>query len=126
MSSKCSTLQAIETASQIVDAFLSTPSALTPTAINTLVNQILLVEGSVQSLPINNVRKADIINRLNQAVTILQGGTPGLTNIEIILAVSQILQTVFIKVDNLCLPCPQGLVFVNPSNVFNTACCCSC
>jgi hypothetical protein len=126
MSSKCSTLHDIETASQIVDSFLSTPGALTPTVINTLVTQILLVEGSVQSLPINAVRKADIITRLNQAVTLLQGGTPGLTNIEIILAVSQILQTVSLKVDNLCLPCPQGTVTVNPSNTFSTLCSCSC
>ena len=126
MSSKCSTLQDIETASQIVDSFLSTPGALTPTVVTTLVNQILLVEGSVQSLPINNVRKTDILTRLNQAITLLQGGTQGLSNIEIILAVSQILQTVSLKVENLTLPCPQGIVTVNPSNTFSTLCQCSC
>jgi hypothetical protein len=121
MSSKCSVLQDIANASQIVDSFLSTPASLTPTDINTLVNQILLVQGAVQDLPINAVRKADIINRLNQAITILQGGA-GITNIEIILAVSQILQTVALKVENLTLPCTQGIAIIHPSNTFSTIC----
>lgn len=126
MSSKCSVLQDIANASQVVDSFLSTPGALTPTVITSLVTQVLLVEGAVQDLPINATRKSDIINRLNQAVSILQGGTPGLSNIEILLTVSQILQTVGLKVENLMIPCSQGIVTVTPSNIFNTSCnlCC--
>ncbi len=123
MSSKCSVLQAIANASQSVDSFLSNPAGLTATAVTSLVNQVLLVQGAVQDLPINAVRKTDIVNRLNQAVTILQGGT-GLTNIEIILAVSQILQTVALKVENLTLSCPQGITIIRPSNIFSTICQC--
>ncbi|MGE5581475.1 MAG: hypothetical protein ACM3X9_02965 [Bacillota bacterium] len=120
--SKCSILQAISSASQAVDAFLSNPAGLTATTANNLISQILLVQGAAQALPINAVRKGDIIGRLNQAISLLQFSTPGLTNIEIILAVSQILQTVSLKVENLTLPCPQGIVTVHPSNTFSTLC----
>ena len=123
MSSKCSVLQDIANASQIEDSFLSMPAALTPATAASIVNQLLLVQGAVQALPINAVRKADIINRLNQAITLLSGVT-GLTSIETILAVSQILQTVALKVENLRLPCSQGLTIVHPSNTFNTICNC--
>lgn len=123
MSSKCSVLQDIANASQFVDSFLSTPAALTPTTSAAIINQLLLVQGAIQDLPINAIRKADIIGRLNQAIALLQGGT-GLTNIEIILAVSQILQTVALKVENLTLPCPQGIAIIHPSNTFSTSCHC--
>jgi hypothetical protein len=123
MSSKCSVLQDLATVSQDVDAFLSNPTGLTTTAITTLVNEILSVQGAAQDLPINATRKADIINRLTQAVTILQGGA-GLSNINIILAVSQILQTVALKVENLTLPCTQGIATIHPSNTFSTSCHC--
>ena len=121
MSSKCSVLQDIANAAQVVDSFLSTPGSLTPATAASLINQLLLVQGAVQDLPLNAIRKADIINRLNQAIALLQGGT-GLTNIEIILAVSQILQTVALKVENLRLPCTQGITIVHPSNTFSTIC----
>lgn len=123
MSSKCSVLQDIANASQIVDSFLSSPASLTPTAAASLVTQLLLVQGAVQDLPLNAIRKTDIINRLNQAIALLQVAI-GLTNIETILAVSQILQTVALKVQNLTLPCPQGITIVHPSNTFSTICNC--
>jgi hypothetical protein len=121
MSSKCSVLQDLATVSQDVDSFLSNPAGLTSTVITTLVNEILSVQGAAQDLPINATRKADIINRLTQAITILQGGA-GLSNIDIILAVSQILQTVALKVENLVLPCTQGIATIHPSNTFSTIC----
>jgi hypothetical protein len=121
MSSKCSVLQDLAKVSQDVDSFLSKHNALTTTAINTLVSEILSVQGAAQDLPINATRKADIIKRFTQAVTILQGGA-GLSNIDKILAVSQILQTIALKVENLTLPCPQGTVTVHPSNTFSTIC----
>jgi hypothetical protein len=124
MSSKCSVLQDIANASQIVDSFLSTPAALTPTVAASIINQLLLVQGAVQDLPINAVRKTDILTRLNQAITLLSGVT-GLTGIETILAVSQILQTVALKIENLRLPCSQGITIVHPSNTFSTICNCS-
>ncbi|HBE79505.1 MAG TPA: hypothetical protein DDW65_17270 [Firmicutes bacterium] len=123
MSSKCSVLQDIANVSQNVDSFLSTPAALTPTTAAALINQILLLQGAVRDLPINAIRKTDILNRLNQAITLLQG-VIGLTNIETILSVSQILQTVALKVENLCLPCSQGITIVHPSNTFSTICNC--
>jgi hypothetical protein len=104
-----------------VDAFLSNPAALTPAAVATLINQILSVQGAAQDLPINAIRKADIVNRLSQAIAILQG-TGGLTGVSLILAVSQILQTVALKVENLTLPCTQGIVTIHPSNTFSTIC----
>ena len=122
MSSKCSVLQDLAVVSQNVDAFLSTPAALTATTASTLISQLTSVQGAVQALPINAIRRSDILNRLNQAIALLQFTTPGLTNIEIILAVSQILQTVSLKVENLTIPCPQGILTVNPSNTFNTIC----
>lgn len=120
--SACSVLQAIQNLAQIVDDFLSSPSSLTTSAINNLVLQIELIKGSVQELPINSKRKGDIISRLNQAESILQSTTSSLRNIERILAVSQILQTVVLKIQNLRLPCPQGKTTVVSSNTFSTIC----
>ena len=102
MSTTLSTLQSIKNTSQSVDDFLSNPGSLTAAAINDLNIQIELIKGAVRELPINNTSKNDILNRLNQAESILQSS--GLTKIERILAVSQILQTVALKVETLCLP----------------------
>jgi hypothetical protein len=121
MSSKCSVLQNLANVSQDVDSFLSNPAGLTTAVRSTLISEIASLQGAVQDLPLNAIRKADIQNRLTQAITILQGGT-SLSNIDIILAVSQILQTVALKIENLRLPCNQGVETVHPSNTFSTIC----
>ena len=124
MSSACSVLRRIEEVSQAVAEFLGNPGALTPAVAADLINRIELIRGAVRSLPLASGPKNDILRRLNQAQFILQNGTLGLTPIERVLSVLQILQLSAFKVKNRKLPCPQGFVTVHPSNRFNTICAC--
>lgn len=124
MSSACSVLRRIEEVSQAVAEFLGNPGALTPAVAADLINQIKLIRGAVRALPLASGPKNDILRRLNQAQFILQNGTLGLSAIDRILAVLQILQLSAFKVKNRKLPCPQGFVTVHPSNRFNTICAC--
>ena len=125
MSSACTVLRRIEEVSQAVAEFLGNPAALTPAVAAELSNQIELIRGAVRNLPLAAGPKNDILRRLNQAQFILQNGTLGLTAIERLLAVLQILQLSAFKVQNRKLPCPQGFVKVHPSGRFNTLCLCS-
>ena len=125
MSSACSVLRRIEEVSQAVAEFLGNPGALTPAVAADLINRIELIRGAVRSLPLAAGAKNDLLRRLNQAQFILQNGTPGLSAIERILAVLQILQLSAFKLKNRKLPCPQGFITVHPSNRFNTLCVCS-
>ena len=125
MSSACTVLRRIEEVSQAVAEFLGNPAALTPAVAADLINQIELIRGAVRNLPLAAGPKNDILRRLNQAQFILQNGTLGLTAIERLLAVLQILQLSAFKVQNRKLPCPQGFVKVHPSGRFNTLCLCS-
>ncbi|NLW60062.1 MAG: hypothetical protein GX073_06945 [Firmicutes bacterium] len=125
MSSACSVLRRIEEVSQAVAEFLGNPGALTPAVAADLINRIELIRGAVRSLPLAAGAKNDLLRRLNQAQFILQNGTLGLSAIERILAVLQILQLSAFKLKNRKLPCPQGFITVHPSNRFNTLCVCS-
>jgi len=125
VSSACSVLRRIEEVSQAVAEFLGNPGALTPAVAADLINRIELIRGAVRSLPLAAGAKNDLLRRLNQAQFILQNGTPGLSAIERILAVLQILQLSAFKLKNRKLPCPQGFITVHPSNRFNTLCVCS-
>ncbi len=126
MSSKCSVLRDLTHLSQLVDDFLSNPGALNNSSVNFLISRFLSVQGAAQALPIKKAKKCDILHRFAQAISILQS-RDGLSNINIILAISQILQTIRLKIEDLCIPCPQGIVTVHPSNTFNTSCkCCKC
>ncbi|HHW12006.1 MAG TPA: hypothetical protein GXX33_03285 [Firmicutes bacterium] len=124
MSSACSVLRRIEEVSQAVAEFLGNPAALTPAVAADLINQIELIRGAVRNLPLASGPKNDLLRRLNQAQFILQNGTLGLSAIEQLLAVLQILQLSAFKLKNRKLPCPQGFVVVHPSNRFNTLCVC--
>jgi len=124
MSSACSVLRRIEVVSQEVAEFLGNPSALTPAIAADLSNQIELIRGVVRNLPLSTARKNDILRRLNQAQFILANGTLGLSDIERILSVLQILQLSAMKVKSQKLPCVGGLVTVHPSNRFSTVCVC--
>ena len=124
MSSACSVLRRIEEVSQEVAEFLGNPSALTPAIAADLSNRIELIRGGVRNLPLASGPKNDILRRLNQAQFILQNGTLGLSNIQRILSVLQILQLSALKVSSRKLPCPPGFVTVHPSNRFNTICRC--
>ena len=124
MSSACSVLRRIEVVSQEVAEFLGNPSALTPAIAAELSNQIELIRGVVRNLPLSTARKNDILRRLNQAQFILANGTLGLSDIERILSVLQILQLSAMKVKNRKLPCVGGFVTVHPSNCFSTICRC--
>ena len=124
MSSACSVLRRIEEVSQAVAEFLGNPAALTPAVAADLINQIELIRGAVRNLPLAAGPKNDLLRRLNQAQFILQNGTLGLSAIDRILAVLQILQLSAFKLKNRKLPCPQGFVVVHPSNRFNTLCVC--
>lgn len=124
MSSACSVLRRIEDVSQAVAEFLGNPSALTPTVASDLINRIELIRGGVRNLPLSSGRKNDLLRRLNQAQFILQNGTLGLSDIQRILSVMQILQLSAMKVNNRKLPCTGGIVTVHPSNRFSTICRC--
>lgn len=124
--SSCSVLRDIQNVSQQIAPFLSSPGSLTPAIAATLVTSLELVKGAVRALPLAFGPKNDILNVLTEAQTILQlNGSLGLTSAEQLLSVLQLLQLAAFKVENANLPCPQGLVFVTPSNVFNTTCNCS-
>lgn len=121
--SACSVLQNIQNVSQVIADFLANPGAFSPTTAANLIIQIELVKGAVRELPINATRKNDILNRLNEAQFILQqNGALGFTIITELLAILQILQLSALKVQNLCLPCPQGTTTVRPSTTFSTRC----
>lgn len=121
--SACSALQNIQNISQTIADFLANPGAFNATVAANLVIQIELVKGSVRELPINAIRKNDILNRLNEAQLILQqNGALGFTAITELLAILQILQLSALKIQNLRLPCPQGITTVVPSNTFSTIC----
>ncbi len=121
--SACSVLRDIQNLLQIVSDFLGNPSAFTPTVAANLVTQIELVRGAVRQLPINLVLKNDILARLNEAQFILQqGGALGYDTLTQLLAIIQIIQISGLKVQNLRLPCPQGITIVHPSNTFSTLC----
>jgi hypothetical protein len=122
MSCSLIVLNGIENVSQTVANFLTNPASLTSANATTLITQIELVIGSVRELPLNAQRKADIINRLVEAQVILQNGTLGLTTIEQLLAVLQILQVAALKVSDRNIPCVQGFTSASHSNVFNTSC----
>jgi hypothetical protein len=122
MSCSLIVLTAIENVSQSVANFLTNPASLTAANATALITQIELVIGSVRELPLNATRKADIINRLTEAEVILQNGTLGLTTIEQLLAVLQVLQVAALKVSDRNIPCVQGFTNASPSNVFNTSC----
>ncbi|HBL36652.1 MAG TPA: hypothetical protein DDZ55_07575 [Firmicutes bacterium] len=124
MSSSCSVLRRIENVSQAVAEFLGNPGALTPAIAADLITQIELIRGAVRNLPLASGPKNDILRRLNQAQFILNNGTLGLSDIERVLSVLQILQLSAFKVNSRKLPCVQGFVTVHPSNRFNTACRC--
>ena len=121
--SACSVLQNIQNVSQMIADFLGNPGAFNPTVAADLVTQIELIRGAVRELPINALRKNDILARLNEAQFILQQNSAlGFTAITELLAVMQILQLSALKIQNLRLPCPQGLTTVHPSNTFSTTC----
>ncbi len=122
MSSSCSVLRRIEDVSQAVAEFLGNPSALTPSVAADLSNRIELIRGAVRNLPLAAGPKNDILRRLNQAQFILANGSLGLSDIQRVLSVLQILQLSAFKVGNRKLPCPQGVVTVHPSNRFSTIC----
>jgi hypothetical protein len=124
MSSSCSVLRRIENVSQAVAEFLGNPGALTPAVAADLITQIELIRGAVRNLPLASGPKNDILRRLNQAQFILNNGTLGLSDIERVLSVLQILQLSAFKVSSRKLPCVQGFVAVHPSNCFNTTCHC--
>lgn len=124
MSSSCSVLRRIENVSQAVAEFLGNPGALTPAVAADLITQIELIRGAVRNLPLASGPKNDILRRLNQAQFILNNGTLGLSDIERVLSVLQILQLSAFKVSSRKLPCVQGFVAVHPSNRFNTTCHC--
>ena len=122
MSSKCSVLNDLANLSQTVASFLSSPGTLTPTDITNLVTVVQTAQGAVRDLPINITRKTDILNRLDQAIFILQNNVFLFNTPTKLLAVLEIFQLVSLKVQNLMLPCPQGIVTVTPSNKFSTLC----
>jgi hypothetical protein len=124
MSNTCIILNAIENVSQFVADFLANPGSFTTADATFLINEIELVIGSVRELPLNQQRKFDILNRLAEAQVILQNGTLGLSQINQLLAVLQILQVAALKVSNRKIPCTQGFTDVRPSNTFNTSCPC--
>ncbi|HHT47699.1 MAG TPA: hypothetical protein GXZ98_00155 [Firmicutes bacterium] len=124
MSSACSVLRRIEEVSQAVAEFLGNPGALTPAVAADLITRIELIRGAVRNLPLAAGPKNDLLRRLNQAQFILQNGTLGLSDIQRVLAILQILQLSAFKLQNRKLPCPQGFVIVHPSNRFNTLCHC--
>lgn len=121
--SACSVLQSIQNVSQIIADFLGNPGAFNPSVAADLINQIELIRGAVRELPVNAQRKNDILARLNEAQFILQqNGALGFTVITELLAILQILQLSVLKIQNLRLPCPQGITTVHPSNTFSTLC----
>lgn len=121
--SKCSVLQDIQNLLQAIAEFLGNPGAFNPTVAANLITQIELVRGAVRALPINATRKNDILTRLNEAQFILQqNGALGFDAITELLAILQILQISALKIQNLFLPCTQGITTVHPSNTFSTVC----
>jgi hypothetical protein len=122
MSNTCIILRAIETVSQSVADFLLVPATFTTTDAANLVIQIQSLIGTVRELPLLQVPKNDILNRLNEIILLLQDGALGLSVIERLLAVSQLLQVVAIKALSRPIPCTQGFTYARPSNTFNTIC----
>jgi hypothetical protein len=121
--SVCSVLRDIQNISQTVADFLGNPNAFTPAVAANLVTQFELVRGAVRELPINFTLKNDILTRLNEAQFILQqNGILGFNTITELLAVLQIITVSALKVQNLRLPCPQGITTVVSSNAFSTIC----
>lgn len=123
MSSKCSVLRDITHLLQKVDSLLMHPNILNSSrGVRKLIDKLRLLEGAIRALPINKGRKRDILHRLRETIALLRKGR--LSNVSTILAISQILLTIRAKVEDLTIPCPQGLTIVHPSNCFNTTCLC--
>lgn len=119
MANTCTILRRIEKISQKLADLLSRPRSRR--AVDKIINQILLLRGSVRELPIAKKAKRDILNRLAQAQRLLRNDNfNGAVNR--ILAVLSILQVVVLKVKNRRVPCAQGLTIVHPSKPFSTIC----
>lgn len=115
--SVCSVLRNIQNVEQQIAPFLATPAALTPAVAASLVTSIELIKGAVRELPLAFVPKNDILNVLTEAQTILQlNGALGLTSIEQLLSVLQLLDLAALKVRNTNLGCPQGFTTVSSSS----------
>lgn len=126
MSNSCIILREIENLSQRVADFLTRSGSLRGSAVRRLIDEIERIIGKARGLPLARRQKEDIINRLLQAIRILQDGRRGLDKVERVLAVLSILQVVALKVKNRKIPCTQGFTIVHPSNVFSTICQCCC
>jgi hypothetical protein len=122
MSNTCTIIRAIETVSQSVADFLLVPTAFTVTDAANLSIQIQSLIGAVRELPLPQVPKNDILNRLNEVILLLEDGALGLSVTERLLAVSQLLQVVALKTLTRPVPCTQGFTYARPSNVYSTIC----
>lgn len=121
--SVCSVLQNIQNVSQTIADFLVNPGLFNLTVATNLITQIEIIKGAVRELPINFIRKNDILNRLSEAQLILQqDGALGYTTLTELLAILQILQLSAFKIQNLHLSCPQGTTTVVGATVFSSLC----
>ncbi|NLY75318.1 MAG: hypothetical protein GX075_08430 [Firmicutes bacterium] len=119
MANTCTILRRIEKISQKLADLLSRPASRR--TLDKIINQVRLLKGSVRELPIAKKAKRDILNRLGQALRLLQSGNLN-TAFARVLAVLSILQVVVLKVQNRRVPCAQGLTIVHPSKPFSTIC----
>jgi len=119
MANTCTILRRIEKISQKLADLLSRPASRR--TLDKIINQVRLLKGSVRELPIAKKAKHDILNRLGQALRLLQNGNLN-TAFARVLAVLSILQVVVLKVQNRRVPCAQGLTIVHPSKPFSTIC----
>ena len=98
MSTSLSVLRTIENISQFVSDFLLFPQTFTASNAADLVIQLQLLIGAIRELPLSPIPKADVINRINEIIVIVQSGTQNVT--EQLLAVLQLLQVVALKINN--------------------------
>ena len=120
--SSCSVQVNIENVSQTLADLLTNLGAFNSAFATQINAQLELVAGAVRELPITNVRKQDILNRIAQAQAIItSAASVGFITSTQVLAVLQILQLVNLKVQTLNLSCPQGFTLVMPSCAFNTS-----
>ncbi|MCL6614131.1 MAG: hypothetical protein K6U03_05900 [Firmicutes bacterium] len=128
MASPASLINSLIAVMQTVGDLLTSPFTFTTTEAASLSTAIEALRGGIQALPINALKKADLLNRLDAAQAILAdfiAGTTLLSPVEVLLAVASELEVLKQKILALNLQPCAGTVTVCLPSPFNTLCVCN-
>lgn len=125
MASPVSLVNRIIALLQTVTDFFTVPFAFNATEATNLLTAVEVLRGSIQALPVDMLKKADLLRRLDHVRSILAdfiAGTGLLTPIEVLLAVAGELEVLKQKILALNLkPCASTVTVCLPGP-FSTAC----